>query len=106
MRLNWSSCAILNIAILDVKGTSREDTIAHCNTILIIAFGENPFCCGSSPAGNPLRPLPILTVKVPVRVTRKMKQLQVKLLGVAVRCVQVDCGSTVWSCRKKVVDEG
>ena len=106
MRLNWSSCPILNIVVLDVKGTIGEDTIAHCNTIFIIPFGENLFCCGSSPAGIPLRPLPILTLKVLMRVTRKIKQQKVKLIGVAVRCVQVDCGSPVWSGGKKGVDAG
>jgi len=106
LRLNWSSGAILNIAVLDVKSTSREDTIAHCNTILIIPFGENLFSCGSSPGGIPLRPLPILTLKVPMRVTRQIKQQELKLIGVVVRCVQGDCGSPVWSGGKKVVDAG
>jgi len=106
LRLNWFRCAILNIAVFDIKGTSREDTIAHCNTILIIPFGEKVFRCGSSPAAIPLCPLSILTLKVPMRVSCKIKQQKVKLIGVAVRCVQGDCSSAVWSGGKKKVDAG
>jgi len=105
-RRNWFSCTILNIGVVDVNGTSREDTMAYCNTILIIPFGENLLSCGSSPDGIPLRLLPILMLKVPVRVTRTIKPQKVKLIGVAVRCVQGDSGSPVWSVGKKVVDAG
>jgi len=104
LRLNWPCCAILKIPILNLKSTSTEDRIAHCNKILIIPSGDNLFCCGSSPAGILLCQMIILTVKVPVRVNRQGKEKHAKRSTAAGRWMPGGPGSPVWSGQQKVAD--